>query len=102
MTEPTQKEMLRTLIGKIDNMCKKQNGMDKKQDGMESVLNDVKIELTGTKMDPERGMIPWLIKAEKCLIDIKKKQYKITTVGVVVITAANLALMVIRTMIKGG
>ena len=102
MAESTQKEMLRTLIGKVDHVITKQDDMKTKQEDMELVVNDIKIELIGTKMDPERGIVPRLKKAEECLVEIKKKQYKITTVGVVVITAANLALMVVRTLIKGG
>ena len=102
MVEPTQKEMLHTLIGKVDHVIEKQDDIKTKQDNMELVVNDIKIELVGTKMDPERGMVSRLKKAENCLIEIKKKQYKITTVGVVVITAANIALMVVRTLIKGG
>lgn len=104
MSEPTVKEMLRSLDGKVDHMIGKQDKMKTKQDKMETVQNNILIELSGTTMEPERGMVYRLRQAEECLARIKKKQYKINMVGVIAIAAANLLFLAIKSfviLIKG-
>lgn len=99
MAEPTQKEMLQTLVRDVKHMIVKQGNMETKQDNMELIVNDIKIELSGTSLEPERGMVYRLRKAEQCLINIKKKQYKINMVGIIAIAAANLLFLAIKSLI---
>ena len=104
MVNPTQKEMLTTLVRDVKHIKDKQDKMKTKQDTMELTVNDIKIELSGTTMEPERGMVYRLRQAEECLARIKRKQYKINMVGVMAIAGANLLFLAIKsfiTLMKG-
>jgi len=105
MAEPTQREMLQTLVRDVGYIKKKQDIMQGNQDDMKLVQNDMLIELKGTSMEPGRGVVPRLIQVEKCVASIKKKQYKIFTWGVVIIAGLNLLFLGLKSLflfIKGG
>jgi len=101
MAEPTQKEMLATLVKDVKYIMAKQGEMKQKQDNMDLKINNIEIELSGTSMEPGRGVVHRLIKAEECISSIKKKQYKIFTWGVVIITLLNIIFLSVKTFIKG-
>lgn len=92
MTNLTQKEMIQTILGDVQEVMVRQGTMEKK-------LDNIEIDLGGTEREPERGVIPRLQKAERCIGEIKKKQYRILTWGVVIITSANLLFVAIKSFI---
>jgi len=106
MAESTQKEMLQKLVLDVGYIMKKQDIMELKQDKMQLAQNSLKVELVGTEMDPDRGFVPRLIKVEKSVEVIKKKQYKIFTWGIVIIGVLNLLFLGIKSLFmffkKGG
>ena len=106
MAEPTQKELLQTLVKDVKHIMVKQDNMRTKQDSMDLVQNNILIELSGTSLEPGRGVVPRLIQAEECIVEIKKKQYKIFTWGIVIVGGLNLLFLGIKSLytllIKGG
>ncbi len=72
-------------------------------------LRDTVVEMDhtvrGTRAERESGkggMAKQVQDNTECIQAIKKKQYKITTWGVVIVTALNIALLTVRSFIKGG
>ncbi len=94
----TQKEVLEQIAVDVKHIKNKQNDMKSQQDDMDLRLNEIDIVLRGTSYDRDRGgLVNQVNSNTDCLNSVKKKQYKITTVGVVVITGINVLFAAIRT-----
>ena len=100
MSEPTERELLQELVHDVKHIKDKQDHMKEKQDSMDLRLNEVVIELKGTSMDPERGLVNRVKQNEKCIATIKKKQYKIFTWAVVLVAVLNGLLIGLKTLIE--
>lgn len=90
--EQTQKEMLTTIIDSVGEMKVRQKTMEKK-------LDNIEIDLGGTRLEPGRGIVPRLVQAEKCIVEIKKKQYKIFTWAAAITIGLNALYIGIKTLI---
>lgn len=99
MAEPTQKELLVKLTGKVDHIISKQEDMKTKQDNMDLRLHDIQIDISGTSSEPERGITFRLRQAEKCIATIKKKQYRIFVWGIVIFSILGLAFQAVKLII---
>lgn len=92
MAEQTQKQMLQTIVATVGEMKVRQKTMEKK-------LDNIEIELGGTSLEPSRGIVPRLIQNEKCIGEIKKKQYKIFTWVAVITVGLNVLYIGIKTLL---
>lgn len=72
---------------------------------LKNVFTEMDHTIRGTKAERESGkggMAKQVQDNTQCIQAIKKKQYKITTWGVVIVTALNIALLTVRSFMKGG
>ena len=99
----------RQLLEMIHNDQKKQTLEFKDLKESHCELKDTVTEMDhtirGTKAERESGkggMAKQVQNNTECINTIKKKQYKITTWGVVIVTALNIALLTVRSFIKNG
>ena len=95
MAEPTTRQLLTGLVSDVKHIKDKQDKMKSKQDDMDLRFNNIEVELIGTKMDPERGMVPRVKKNETDIITIKKNQNKIITWGATILGAINIIALLI-------
>jgi len=96
---PTQEELIKQISENVTHIMNEQDIMKSEQNKMKLILHDVKIDLCGTKADPERGLVPRLRQAERCISSIKKKQYKIVVWSVVIVTSVSVLFEAIRLFI---
>ena len=100
MADPTQKEMLQTLVRDVSYIKKKQGEMKEKQDDMDLVQNDMLIELKGTSIEPGRGVVARLIQVEKCISIIKRDRSKLIAWGSMIILVLNGLVLLIASWVK--
>lgn len=92
MTEQTQKQMLQSIVKSVGELKVRQKTMERK-------LDNIEIELGGTSLEPGRGVVPRLVQAEKCIGNIKRKQYKIYTWAAVITVGLNVLYIGIKTLL---
>ena len=100
MAELTEREMLLQLIDKVDHISDKQDKMKVKQDDMDLRFNNVEIELCGTSLEPERGIVSRVRQNEKCIVKIKKEQFKLYTWALVLVAAINAAFIGLKALVS--
>lgn len=84
---PTQKEMIAQIL--------------QKQDKQGRLLTEMDIALRGPNYDPnDGGLLEEVHQNTKCISNIKKKQNKIITWGITIVSAINIAGIVFA-IIKG-
>jgi hypothetical protein len=95
MVEMTQRQMLRKIVEDVDEVKIRQETMEKK-------LDNIEIDLGGTRLEPGRGVVQRLVQAEKCISEIKKKQFKIFTWVAVITVGLNTLYIGIKTLLTLG
>ena len=72
---------------------------------LKGVVTEMDHTIRGTKAERESGkggMAKQVQTNTECIHTIKKKQYKITTWGVIIVTALNMAILAAKSFLKNG
>ncbi|MBA7526580.1 hypothetical protein ES705_18742 [subsurface metagenome] len=80
-------------------------GLKKSHYELKDTVTELNHTVRGTTAERESGkggMAKQVQNNTECIQIIKRKQYKITTWGVVIVTGLNIALLTVRSFIKNG
>ena len=90
MAEKTQKELIHQLLDKVDDSNVKLDTLKKSHYDLTGSVNEIIVELKGTKFDPDKGLVPQVKRNKECIDKMKRQQAKregvIATVTIVFAT----------------